>query len=85
MTNIERELAKIWCRVLHLDCIGVRDNFLDLGGNSLRMAQVINRVRDAFGVELPLRELFEHPTVASLAIQIGVKSRRELEIPHLPE
>jgi hypothetical protein len=64
VTNIEKELAKIWCQVLHLDCIGVRDNFLDLGGNSLRMAQVVNRVRDAFEVELPLRALFEHPTVS---------------------
>lgn len=66
-TPIETTLASIWCVVLKLEQVGVEDNFFDLGGYSLAAVQVASRVREAFQVELPLRSLFETPTVAGLA------------------
>ena len=70
-TETEKVIAAIWAEVLKLKHLGVHDNFFDLGGHSLLATQVISRVHDAFHVELPLRALFEKPTVASLAAQIA--------------
>jgi acyl carrier protein len=69
-TPVERALAEIWTEVLGLEPIGALDNFFDLGGHSLLATQVVSRVRAAFQVELPLRSLFETPTVADLAVAI---------------
>jgi len=69
-TPVEEKLAMIWAEVLDLDEIGVDDNFLELGGDSLRAGQVISRVINAFRVELALRSLFEAPTVAEMALVI---------------
>jgi acyl carrier protein len=66
----EKGIAEIWAEVLGLKKIGIHDNFFDLGGHSLLGARVISRVRNAFQVELPLRSLFESPTVAGLAAQV---------------
>ncbi|HEX6042084.1 non-ribosomal peptide synthetase [Longimicrobium sp.] len=65
-TPAEELVAGIWERVLGVRP-GVHDNFFDLGGHSLRATQVISRIRDAFGADLPLRALFEDATVAGLA------------------
>jgi len=66
-TATERQIAAIWQEVLSVPQVGISDNFFELGGHSLLATQVITRLRDAFGVELPLRNLFESPTVAALA------------------
>ncbi|HKV13156.1 MAG TPA: amino acid adenylation domain-containing protein, partial [Thermoanaerobaculia bacterium] len=63
----ERQLAAIWREVLGVDEIGVDDDFFALGGHSLLATQVISRIRRTFGVEIPLRTLFERPTVAALS------------------
>ena len=63
----EEVLAKIWAEVLGLSRVGVEDNFFELGGHSLLAIQVITRTQDAFQKNLPVRRLFETPTVSGLA------------------
>jgi len=70
-TPLEEKVAKIWSELLHREAVGVTDNFFDLGGHSLLATQVISRVREAFSLELPLRTLFEAPTVGQLALAIA--------------
>jgi acyl carrier protein len=69
-TSLEAALADIWSEVLKVGPIGSHDNFFDLGGHSLLATRVVARIRARFGVELPLRTLFESPTVAELAAAI---------------
>jgi amino acid adenylation domain-containing protein len=66
-TETEKLLAEIWTQVLGLERVGVHDNFFDLGGQSLIATQVVSRTRKALNIDLPLRRLFESPTVAELA------------------
>ena len=73
--EVEAVLAGIWAEVLKTTRVGVEDNFFELGGHSLLATQVISRVRDAFGVETPLRAVFERPTPALLAVQIEAELR----------
>jgi amino acid adenylation domain-containing protein len=69
-TPVEQSLAEIWAEVLSLAKLGAHDNFFDLGGHSLLATQVISRIRQILQVELPLRALFETPTIAGLAERI---------------
>ncbi|MCD9188137.1 MAG: amino acid adenylation domain-containing protein [Pyrinomonadaceae bacterium] len=69
-TETEIRLAEIWSEILQTGQIGRNDNFFDLGGHSLLGTRVISHVRHKFGTELPLRSLFEAPTLAGLAKQI---------------
>jgi amino acid adenylation domain-containing protein len=66
-TETERSLAAIWGELLKLDRVGVDDDVFDLGAHSLLAMQALTRIREAFGVNLALRNLFEQPTVAQLA------------------
>ena len=66
-TPTEELLARIWAEVLGLERVGIDDNFFKLGGHSLLATQIIIRGRQAFQVDLPLRRLFEMPTIAALA------------------
>ncbi len=68
--SLEETLASIFAQVLGFEAIGIHDNFFELGGHSLLATQVISRVRDIFGVEFSLREIFDGPTIAQLAQQI---------------
>lgn len=67
-SETEEKLASIWSEVLQFSPVGVHDNFFELGGHSLMAIQVISRVRNHFHVELPLRTLFENPTVSELCV-----------------
>jgi acyl carrier protein len=69
-TPVEEALASIWSELLKVDKVGIHDNFFDLGGHSLLATQVVSRIRDAFQMDIPLRTLFEKPTVEELAIAI---------------
>jgi amino acid adenylation domain-containing protein len=69
-TNVEKILASIWAEVLRVERVGIRDNFFDLGGHSLLAMQVLSRLRSVFSAEIPLRALFESPTIEELAQRI---------------
>ena len=69
-SDLERTIAEMWQKVLGIERVGVYDNFFELGGHSLLATQLISQLRDTFHVELPLRDLFEKPTVAGLAESI---------------
>jgi amino acid adenylation domain-containing protein len=69
-TPTEQRIASIVARLLSLQQVGMNDNFFYLGGNSLFGTQVIARLRDAFGIEVPLLKLFDHPTVADLSAEV---------------
>ena len=82
-TPLEKDLIQIWGEVLELDQIGIHDNFLDLGGNSLAATRIISRVIARFQTEIPLGSLFQSPTVAEMAAVISQyeikKGENELE------
>jgi acyl carrier protein len=66
-TPTEQVLADIWGEILHVKDVGVHDNFFELGGHSLLATQLVSRVQALFRVVLPLRQVFERPTIATLA------------------
>ena len=81
-TRVEEVLAGIWAEVLGLERVGVEDSFFDLGGHSLLAMRLVSRVREKLGVELPLRAIFDGPTVAEIAR--SVEDERRGQLPVLP-
>jgi amino acid adenylation domain-containing protein len=77
-TPLEEVVAGIWAEVLGRREVGARDNFFDLGGHSLLATQIVSRLRGLFRVDLPLRSLFEGPTVAEMAARIDLAGREGL-------
>jgi amino acid adenylation domain-containing protein len=81
-TPIEQALVAIWADVLKIDHPGIRDNFFELGGHSLLATQLISRVQKFFHVSLPLRQLFEQPTIENMSQYIA-NAAPENEAPDL--
>jgi amino acid adenylation domain-containing protein len=89
-TQTEATLAEIWAGLMSVEQVGAEDDFFALGGHSLLATKLVARVRDRFGVELPLRTLFEAPVLAALAAQIDQRAGTErgpeapplIHIPH---
>jgi len=79
---VEEVLAAIWAEVLKIDPIGVEDNFFELGGHSLLATQLISRIREAFSLDIPVRQIFDTPTVRGLARHIETcGSQGALKVP----
>ncbi len=79
----EAKLAEIWQEILGVEHIGMRDNFFALGGHSLLATQVISRVRDEFGIEVPLQQIFETPTIADLASVVTAAQAEDMPLPKI--
>ena len=69
-TDMERQIAGIWQEVLGFDVVGLEDNFFDVGGNSLLLTEIAARLCATLEREIPIVDLFEHPTVALLAAHL---------------
>ncbi|HEX8735989.1 MAG TPA: amino acid adenylation domain-containing protein [Pyrinomonadaceae bacterium] len=78
-TPVERFLADCWCNLLQLEKVSIHDNFFDLGGHSLTATQFVSRIRDEFGLELPLYRVLERPTIELLALEIIQKQAAQEE------
>jgi natural product biosynthesis luciferase-like monooxygenase protein len=74
LSEVERSVAAIWREILRVEPMGVDDNFFDFGGHSLQVVQVQNRLREVLGVDVPILQLFQHPTIRSLAHFIGERT-----------
>lgn len=81
---VEEVVSGIWAQVLKLDRVGVRDDFFSLGGHSLLAAKVVARILQTLGVELPLRSIFEHPTVEGLAALVEKARSNRSSAPVVP-
>jgi len=81
-TADEQLIAEIWAKVLGLERVGIHDNFFELGGHSLLATQAISRLREAFQIEVPLRSLFESPTVATVTESLlQYRAEQQLKAP----
>ena len=70
-TDVERKLTAVWQEVLALDEVGIHDNFFELGGHSLAATRIIARTIKTFQFDLPIKALFDSPTVADMAVLIS--------------
>ncbi|MEH2171960.1 amino acid adenylation domain-containing protein [Nostoc sp.] len=87
LTPVQEMLAGIWAEILGIKQVGIHENFFELGGHSLLATRVISQIRKAFKVDLPLRYLFESPTVAELAKEIDktTKAGLKFKLPNIEQ
>jgi aryl carrier-like protein len=78
-TPVEEALCGIWQQVLGVERVGVKDNFFELGGHSLLLMRVASRVREEFHVDIPLRRLFETPTIDAMTLVIAAEQAEQRE------
>jgi acyl carrier protein len=76
--EVEEAIERVWRELLGLERVGVHDRFFEIGGHSLLAARVVSALREPLGVELPLREVFEHPTIAELAVAVRLAPKTRL-------
>ncbi|AUB41610.1 Acyl carrier protein [Nostoc flagelliforme CCNUN1] len=74
-SEIERAITKIWLEILHLEKVGINNSFFDLGGNSLLMVQVNHKLREVLHSDISVLEMFQNPTIKSLAKYINISSK----------
>src|SRR5262245_52173189 len=79
-TEIELKIATAWQEVLGVETVGMQDNFFDLGGNSLLIIQLYDKLRQVFGTQLLLTDLFQYPTISSLANYLKPQEAAPLSI-----
>lgn len=77
ITDIESAIATMWCDVLKLDRVSINDNFFDLGGHSLLATRIIAQIQSELSVTMPLRALFEYPTIGGLASHVTSEASRQ--------
>jgi amino acid adenylation domain-containing protein len=77
-TELQRALAEIWAQVLRVDQVGIHDNFFELGGHSLLATRVVSHISHILDVDVPLRSVFERPTVEALSYSIATEIAEEV-------
>jgi acyl carrier protein len=77
--ELEEQLASLWVGLLGVERVGLRDDFFQLGGHSLLAAQLVSRMKQSFGVELPLKEVFARPVLADLALYVMEAQATEVD------
>ncbi len=78
-TFVEEQLAAIWRDLLHIDQVGVEDSFFALGGHSLLLMQLASQIQEAFEIEVPLRLLFDRPTVAEMGRAVAERMVEQID------
>jgi hypothetical protein len=81
--DIERTIAALWQEVLHVEMVGLHDNFFDLGGNSMHIVQVQSKIREILNRDLPVVELFKYPTVGLLAKHLNREQEEQPSLDHI--
>ena len=67
---VEQTIADVWQDILGIQQVGIQDNFFELGGHSLLATQIIHRINQTFEIDLPMRVMFDDPTIAALSLLI---------------
>jgi hypothetical protein len=82
---LEQVLVGIWCDILNLDEVGIYENFFKIGGHSILASRLISSLRETFKIELPLRALFEAPTIAALAAAMVKDTEQGIKVQRIAE